>query len=98
MRHDRMKNIPQITVDEVQADCTGFSGNPDAMVKSKIVRTIDWKLIVRVTRGNKLTHVFADPCKRWNLLTSPKRSAMSLKFQSRVSEGSLRTDSYSPRI
>ena len=69
-----------------RANCTGFSGNPDAMSESKIVRTIDWKLMVHETGGNELYHVSADPCERWNLLTSPKHRAVFSEFQSRLLE------------
>ena len=56
-----MENILIITVDELRADCTGFFGNPYAMAKSKMVRTKDWKLVVRETGGNELYHVSAVP-------------------------------------
>ena len=46
------------------------------MAESKIVRTIDWKLMVRETGGDELYPVSTDPCERWNLLTSPKHSAV----------------------
>jgi len=60
-----------------RANCTGLSGNPDAMVRSKMVRE---------TGGNELYPVSADPCERWNLLTSPKHGAVLLEFQSHVLE------------
>jgi len=60
-----------------RANCTGLSGNPDAMAESKIVRE---------TGGDELYPVSADPCERWNLLTSPKHSAVLAEFQSRVLE------------
>jgi hypothetical protein len=79
---EELKSLPTAQ----RANCTGFSGNPDAMAKSKMVRTIDWKLVVRETSSNKLYHVSADLCERWNLLTSPKHRAVFSEFQSRLLE------------
>lgn len=42
--------------------------------------------IVRETGGDELYPVSADPCERWNLLTSPKHSAVLAEFQSSVLE------------
>gem|GEM_PF-4293064 len=48
---EELKSLPTTR----RANCTGLSGNPDAMVRSKIVRE---------TSGNELYHVTADPCER----------------------------------
>jgi hypothetical protein len=79
---EELKSLPTAR----RANCTGFSGNPDAMAESKIVRAIDWKLLVRETGSNKLYHVSADLCERWNLLTSPERNAAVIRMQSCVLE------------
>jgi hypothetical protein len=73
---EELKSLPTAR----RANCTGFSGNPDAMAESKIVRAIDWKLLVRETGGDELYPVSADPCERWNLLTSLKSSAVLARF------------------
>jgi hypothetical protein len=50
------------------------------MAESKMVRTKDWKLMVRETGGDELYPVSTDPCERWNLLTSLKHSAVLAGF------------------
>jgi hypothetical protein len=70
---EELKSLPTAR----RANYTGLSENPDAMAESKIVRK---------TGGDELYPVSADPCERWNLLTSPKQSAVFVKFQSRVLE------------
>jgi|GEM_PF-3548271 len=70
---EELKSLPTAR----RANCTGLSGNPDAMAESKIVRE---------TSGNELYHVSADPCERWNLLTSPKLSAVIIELPPRVLE------------
>jgi hypothetical protein len=79
---EELKSLPTAR----RANYTGLSENPDAMAESKIVRTIDWKLMVRETGGDELYPVSTDPCERWNLLTSPKQSAVLTEFPSRVLE------------
>jgi hypothetical protein len=70
---EELKSLPTAR----QAKCTGLSENPDAMAESKMVRE---------TGGDELYPVSTDPCERWNVLTSPKHSAVLAEFQSRVLE------------
>jgi hypothetical protein len=70
---EELKSLPTAR----RANYTGLSENPDAMAESKIVRE---------TGGDELYPVSTDPCERWNLLTSPKQSAVLAGFPSSVLE------------
>ena len=71
---------------------------PDAMAKAKMVRTENWKLVVRETGGNELYHLAADPWEMNNLYGQPGTESTVLDLQDKLLHWVLRTDTDLPRI
>lgn len=71
---------------------------PDAMAKSKMVRTNEWKLVVRETGGNELYHLPTDPSERLNLWNSPDHREVLIALQSALLDWTLRTDPDQPYL
>lgn len=71
---------------------------PDAMARCKMVRTGDWKLVVRETGGNELYDMRKDPREMKNLYENSHYERVILDLQQRIIEWTLRTDPDRPRI
>lgn len=71
---------------------------PDAMAKCKMVRTCDWKLVVRETGGNELYHLAEDPREMNNLYGQPGTEPILLDLQEKLLQWVLRSDPDQPRI
>ncbi len=71
---------------------------PDAMAKCKMVRTQDWKLIVRETGGDELYDLREDPRELNNLHGTPGLEAVQLDLQTQLLQWILRTDPDRPRL
>jgi choline-sulfatase len=65
---------------------------PDAMAKCKMVRTDEWKLIIRETGGNELFHVAEDPYEMKNLYGDSHYDSIVMHLQLKLIEWTLRTD------
>ncbi|MGC9450219.1 MAG: sulfatase-like hydrolase/transferase [Oceanipulchritudo sp.] len=71
---------------------------PDAMAKCKMVRTGDWKLVIRETGGNELFNMREDPCEMENLYGDPRYDSVVMDLQLQLIEWTLRTDTDRPRL
>jgi arylsulfatase A-like enzyme len=71
---------------------------PDAMARCKMVRTADWKLIVRETGDNELFHLAEDPHEMVNLYQDFKYSEVVCLLQERLLRWTLSTDTDLPFI
>lgn len=71
---------------------------PDAMARCKMVRTRDWKLVIRETGGNELYHVAEDPHEMDNLYGDPAHAAVVADLQLKLIHWCLRTDTDRPHL
>ncbi len=71
---------------------------PDAMARCKMVRTNQWKLVVRETGGNELFHVAEDPFEMENLYGDPRYADITSALQLQLLEWTLRTDPDRPYL
>ncbi len=69
---------------------------PDAMARAKMVRTREWKLVVRETGGNELFHLPDDPYEMRNLYGDPTYAPVVADLQLKLIEWCLRTDTDRP--
>ncbi|MGB6222120.1 sulfatase-like hydrolase/transferase [Haloferula sp.] len=69
---------------------------PDAMARCKMVRTEEWKLVIRETGGNELFHIADDPDEMTNLYADPQHAAIVSDLQLKLIEWCLRTDTDRP--
>ncbi len=71
---------------------------PDSMARAKMIRTRDWKLVVRETGGDELYHLTEDPWEMNNLHSTPGHEAVLLDLQRRLLEWCLLTDPDQPGL
>lgn len=71
---------------------------PDAMARCKMVRTQEWKLVVRETGGNELFHVAEDRYEMRNLYGDPQFAGVTAELLLQLVEWSLRTDPDRPYL
>jgi len=71
---------------------------PDAMARCKMVRTLDWKLVIRETGGNELYHVASDPHEMNNVYGDPAHAAVVADLQLKLIQWCLRTDTDRPHL
>lgn len=71
---------------------------PDAMARAKMVRTREWKLVIRETGGNELFNVAADPYEMKNLYGDPAYAEIVSDLQLKLIEWCLRTDTDRPYL
>lgn len=74
---------------------------PKAMARMKMVRTEDWKLVVRLAGGNELYNMKKDPYELNNLYGIPEYNDIVLDLQLKMLEWCLRTDTdrpYQPEV
>jgi len=69
---------------------------PDAMARCKMIRTEEWKLVIRETGGNELFHIAEDPHEMCNLYGNPAHAAIVSDLQLKLIEWCLRTDTDRP--
>jgi choline-sulfatase len=69
---------------------------PDAMARCKMVRTEEWKLVIRETGGNELFHIAEDPHEMRNLYGDPELAGVTGDLQLQLIEWCLRTDTDRP--
>jgi arylsulfatase A-like enzyme len=69
---------------------------PDAMARCKMVRTGEWKLVIRETGGNELFHISEDPHEMNNLYGDPTHATVVSELQLKLIEWCLRTDTDRP--
>ncbi len=69
---------------------------PDAMARAKMVRTQDWKLVIREVGGNELYHVAEDPYEMVNLYGRSEYKDLVADLQLKLIEWMLRTDTDRP--
>jgi len=71
---------------------------PDAMARCKMVRTQDWKLIMRETGDHELYHLAVDPQEMTNLHGDPVYRDQIYELQGMLIEWCLRTDTDRPYL
>jgi choline-sulfatase len=71
---------------------------PDTMARAKMIRTKDWKLVVREVGGNELYHMSEDPWELRNLYGQAGTEAITLELQTALLEWCLRTDTDRPFV
>ncbi|MDX2110771.1 MAG: sulfatase-like hydrolase/transferase [Verrucomicrobiota bacterium] len=71
---------------------------PDAMARCKMVRTEQWKLVIRETGGNELFHLPTDRYEMNNLYGDPQYAAIVADLQLKLIEWTLRTDTDRPYL
>jgi choline-sulfatase len=69
---------------------------PDSMARCKMVRTEEWKLVVRETGGNEMFHMQEDPWEMKNLYGQPGLEALQSELMLKLLEWCLRTDTDRP--
>jgi choline-sulfatase len=69
---------------------------PDSMARTKMVRSRDWKLVIRLAGGHELYHVAEDPFEMRNLYGQPGTAAMTAALMQELVLWSLRTDTDRP--
>lgn len=65
---------------------------PDAMARCKMIRTQEWKLVIRETGGNELFHLPSDPCEMQNRYGEPGLESLTSQLLLQLVEWTLRTD------
>lgn len=75
-----------------------YSECPDAMARAKMIRTAEWKLVIRETGGNELFHLAEDPREMKNLYGDPAHDKTVQELQLRLLEWCLRTDTDRPYL
>jgi len=71
---------------------------PDAMARAKMVRSEEWKLVIRETGGNELFHVAEDPYEMKNLYGDPAHADIVAELQLALIEWTLKTDTDRPYL
>lgn len=71
---------------------------PEAMAPARMIRTSDWKLILRETGGHELYHLFEDPHEMNNLYGREGMEAVTLDLMERLCEWTLRTQPDRPIV
>ncbi len=69
---------------------------PESMARTKMVRTEDWKLVIRLAGGNELYNMKEDPTEMSNLWGDPAYNQVVQDLQLRLIEWCLRTDTDRP--
>ncbi len=69
---------------------------PDAMARTKMIRTEKWKLVVRETGGDELYDLEKDPDEMKNLFGNEKYHSIVMNLQRRLLNWCLRTDTDRP--
>ena len=69
---------------------------PDAMARCKMVRTEEWKLVIRETGGNELFQVKKDPYEMKNLYGQSEYASIVSELQLQLIEWCMRTDTDRP--
>lgn len=77
-----------------------YAERPETMSRTKMVRTEEWKLVVRLTGGNELYHMRRDPDEMHNLWPAvdrdPRLQEIVRDLQQKMLEWCLRTDTDRP--
>ena len=73
-----------------------YSEEPESMSRTKMVRSRDWKLVVRLAGGNELYHLPSDPFEMNNLYGHPEHATISAHLMEALVLWSLRTDTDRP--
>jgi len=100
---DRFHNDPWQEKDGRWVKATGgkqlvYQECPDAMARAKMIRTHDWKLVIRETGGNELFHIAEDPYEMKNLYGDPVYADKVSELQLGLIEWTLRTDTDRPYL
>ena len=69
---------------------------PETMSRTKMVRTDEWKLVIRLTGGNELYHIKDDPNEMKNLYGDSKYNDIVFDLQQKIIEWCLKTDTDRP--
>jgi len=78
-----------------------YRDHPETMARAKMVRTEDWKLVVRLAGGNELYHLKEDPRELRNLYGDRQYDPIVMGLMQRMIEWCLRTDTdrpFQPRV
>jgi arylsulfatase A-like enzyme len=73
-----------------------YHHNPDTMAKAKMVRTDEWKLVVRETGQDELFSILEDPYEQNNLHSAPGTDKVVSKMQRLLLDWCLKTDPDTP--
>jgi len=84
------------TVPSTQGKQLTYSEEPESMSRTKMVRSRDWKLVVRLAGGNELYHLPSDPLEMNNLYGHPEHAMISAHLMEALVLWSLRTDTDRP--
>ncbi len=71
---------------------------PETMARVKMVRTREWKLVVRLTGGDELYHLPSDPHELNNLHGLPEHTAITAELTHQLLLWCLRTDTDRPYL
>lgn len=71
---------------------------PESMARAKMIRTRDWKLVVRETGDDELYHLARDPWEMRNLHGNPGHLAVVAELQRQLLDWVLRTDPDLPHL
>lgn len=71
---------------------------PDAMARAKMIRTQEWKLVVRETGDDELYHITRDPWEMRNLIGSPGYESVISNLQRQLLGHLLLTDPDEPQL
>jgi choline-sulfatase len=70
---------------------------PDSMARTSMVRTNEWKMIIRLRGGNELYNILKDPYEMNNLWGKPAYNSIVMELQQKMIEWNLRTYTDRPR-
>jgi arylsulfatase A-like enzyme len=73
-----------------------YCEEPESMSRTKMVRSRDWKLVVRLAGGNELYNLPSDPFEMNNLYGHPEHATISAHLMEALVRWSLRTDTDRP--
>ncbi|MCH2156335.1 MAG: sulfatase-like hydrolase/transferase [Opitutales bacterium] len=71
---------------------------PDSMARAKMIRTQEWKLVIREVGGNELFHVAEDPYEMTNLYGNPEYKELTAELMYELIQWTLRTDTDRPYL
>lgn len=74
-----------------------YRENPDSMARTSMVRTNEWKMVIRLRGGNELYNMVKDPYEMNNLWGDSTYNAVIMELQQKMIEWNLRTYTDRPR-
>lgn len=73
-----------------------YREEPDSMARTKMIRTAEWKLVVRETGDDELYHLPSDPDEMRNVINEPGHEQLIRDLQRRMLTWCLKTDTDRP--